>query len=114
MSISNHFLIADDGTINLHYNSLNPAEVAILIRRLEANLRILKMRTTDPIEVLQRSVRLDRTKNQITFRLSWDTPLLTIDLDGEDDIVIPSPNLELTDDQHSRYLATLTTMIGGV
>ena len=112
--MSNHFLVnPTDGTINLHYDSLNPSQVQSLIGRLEANLRILKMRPTNPIEVLQQSVRLDRGKNRITFQLSWNTSTLTIDL-NEDDVVIPAPNLELTNEQHEAYVSILTTMIGGV
>lgn len=119
--MTNHFLVnPDDGTINLHYDSLNPAQVAALISKLQANLRLLKMRQTDPIQVLRQSVRLDRASQQITFHLDWNAPMLTIDLnsdqndDCEEDVLIPKPNVELTPEQNEIYLSTLLTMIKGV
>lgn len=117
MSISNHFLVnPEDGTINLHYESLNPAQVASLIRKLEANLMILKLREVDPIEVLQQSVRLDRAKNEITFYLNWNAPQMVINLDDYEEgcAVIPTPNVVLNEEQKVKYFETLTRMIFSV
>lgn len=114
--MSNHFLVNKDGTINLHYESLNPAQVAALISRLQGNLDYLKSLEVDPILVLTQSAKLDRPKRRITYQLNWNAPVQVIELpdeidDEEQDVEIPEPNVKLSEKDYETYLNLLTRMI---
>ncbi len=111
--MANTFLVnPTDGTINLHYDGLNPADVLELIERLKINLKLMALRPTDPIEILQQSSRLDRAKGILSFCLDWNAPKMEIDL--SEDVVIPGPNILLTDEQNEKYLQIVRQMLEAI
>jgi hypothetical protein len=106
--MSNSFLVNEDGTINIHYSSLNPRDVQSLIERLNSNLALLKLKYTDPIDVLNQSAQLNRITNEISFQLNWNKEILRIDLNNPE---IPEPNIKLNDEQAKSYHLILSKMI---
>jgi len=105
-----NFSVNNNGTISVHWDNLNPAEVEELISMLQGNLWVLKQRDQNPIEVLQKSVRLNRIQGEISFRLSWSAPEITFDPELE----IPEPNIVLSEEQSIQYHQILNKMIAAI
>lgn len=105
-----NFSVNNNGTISVHWDNLNPAEVEELISMLQGNLWILKQREENPIEVLQKSVRLNRIRGEISFRLSWSAPEITFDPELE----LPDPNISLSEEQAIQYHQILNKMIAAI
>ena len=101
----------DDGTISVHQDRMNPAEVRNLIRELEGNLMILSQGFRDPIQVMTESVRLDRSEKKISFFLSWNSPEISFLANKKD---LPEPNVPLNKSQKEKYFSLLNAMIKGV
>jgi hypothetical protein len=107
-----NFSLNDNGTISLHYDNLNPAQVEELISTLQGNLWFMKSKKEDPIVVMKKSAKLSRARGELSFRLAWDAEEMLINLDDE---FLPSPpNIDLSEDDLDRYHLTLKQMLSTI
>lgn len=104
-----NFSINNNGTISLHYDNLNPAQVQDLINRLQGNLWAMKQKNEDPILVMKKSAQLNRAKGELSFRLAWDAEEIIINLD--DEFPLCPPNIYLTEAQTNQYHSILKSML---
>lgn len=104
-----NFSFNNDGTISVHYDSLNPSQVEELINRLQGNLWMMRQRKEDPIEVMKKSAKLNRARGELSFQLSWDAEEILINLD--DEFPLCPPNIELSEEQNNQYISLLRSMI---
>ncbi len=108
--MKNVMMFNEDGSISLHYDNLNPTEIESLISILQGNLWAMKQKAENPIEVLQKSVRLNRILGEISFRLSWSAPEITFDPELE----LPDPNISLSEEQTNQYYHILNKMVAAI
>jgi hypothetical protein len=101
-----NFLVNDDGTINVHYDRLNPSEVMSLINMLEGNANLLKAKNQSPIDVFKRSARLNRLIGEITFQFNWDGPVHRVSLNERP----PIPDVSMTDEELNTYYEIFSAM----
>ena len=104
-----NFSFNGDGTISLHYDNLNPAEVGELINRLQGNLWMLRQQKEDPISIMKKSARLNRARGELSFRLSWEAEEMIINLD--DEFPLSPPNIDLSESQNEQYISLLKSML---
>lgn len=101
----------DDGTINIHYDGLNPTEVMNLIRLMDSNAKLLMMKNQKPLDVFHRSARRNPITKELSFQFKWSGNLYRVNLD-QDQIEAPNPtDVELTEEEWSQYLETFRAMI---
>lgn len=108
----NNFLVnLEDGTINVHYDGLNPSQVHDLIRMLDGNVKMLESRVQKPLDIFRKSARLNRLLNELCFQFSWSGPVYRVDLDSDiNEAPIPT-DVILTVEEHREYLETFQAMI---
>lgn len=104
-----NFSLNNNGTISVHYDNLNPAQVEELISTLQGNLWFMKSKKEDPIDVMKKSAKLSRARGELSFRLSWDAEEILINLD--DEFPLSPPNIILSEDDLIRYNQTLKQML---
>ena len=110
-----NFAYNPNGTISLHYDNLTPSDVRELITLLEGNLFIMENRKENPISVLKSSAKLNRVQSEISFKLSWAGPLITIPFDERnEDREIPKPIQKLSDEDLVQYYNILGSMLAAL
>ncbi len=94
------------GTINIHYDGLNPRQVHDLIQMLQSNVRTLEMMPAKPLDVMQKTSRINRILGEISFALGWREPTLRAKIGDP----APEPNVVLTIEEYEEYLDLFTMM----
>lgn len=100
-----------DMGISVHRDNMNPSEVMDLIKTLQGNLYVIMRQKSDPIDVLKKSIRLNRASGEVSFRLSWSSNELTANILDKS---IPEPNVTLSELQRKEYFDNLTLMMDSV
>jgi hypothetical protein len=106
-----NFSFNSDGTVSVHYENLNPAGVKELISLLQGTLWARKKESENPIQIMQKSAKLDRARGELSFLLDWNSERLFLDLD---DPVIPEPNVRLSEVQHHDYTNLIQNMLSQI
>lgn len=108
--MKNFLVNPEDGTVNIHYDNLNPADILELIERLKCSCDYIKNMQQTVIEIMEKSCKLNKAKNEISFHLSWDAEAIIFNLDN-DDVQTIEFNVILSNDDDLAVRNLLTTMI---